>query len=277
MGFFLGSGYFSGSNALWKTASLGSKEFSVTAQTEDVDMAIQQLLDGKRIEFCAESRSGELAPMSCAAMWKQRLRWTIGRDETSLKHAGAFTNEGRLSCRARFGLIWTFLIRWVMTVLTVGSVYVGFPVTMYWSLTDANWGKLIAYSGFTCFVAGAVPWLCATLEAIIQARIRGCRQGLIQAFFVFLVASPFGFAAFFVLNFCLQVTSFVKLGTGSVKGWEVTARGPAKPSAESIASSGKTIQMIGRKATAEDAETNSGSDTASTADSENTSPSTYNV
>merc|ERR1712190_451881 len=170
-------------NALWKTGVLASRQFSETAQTEDVDMAIQQLLDGRKIAFCPESRSGELAPINFAAMWKQRLRWTIGWDETSLKHAGAFTDTGNLNCRARFGLIWTFLIRWVMTVVTVGSVFVGLPVSMYWSLTDANWGKLIAYSGFTCFVAGAVPWLCATLEAVLQARIRGCRQGLIQAFF----------------------------------------------------------------------------------------------
>merc|ERR1712060_982245 len=138
-------------------------------------------------------------------------------------------------------------------------------------------GKLIAYSGFTCFVAGAVPWLCATLEALLQARVRGYRQGLIQAFFVFLVASPFGFAAFFVLNFCLQVTSFVKLGTGSVKGWGVTARGPAKPTAEAIVSSAKSVQVIGRKVTSEDAETNSGSDTASTADTDSSSPSAHSV
>merc|ERR1719462_508938 len=166
--FFLGSGYFSGSNALWRTEILASRQFDVVAQTEDVDMAIQQLLDGRKIEFCAESRSGELAPMSCAAMWKQRLRWTIGWDETSLKHGGAFTDSGRLSCRARFGLIWTFLVRWVMTVLTVGAVYVGFPVTMRWSLTSAHWGRLIVYAGVICFVAGAVPWLCATLEAVIR-------------------------------------------------------------------------------------------------------------
>jgi cellulose synthase/poly-beta-1,6-N-acetylglucosamine synthase-like glycosyltransferase len=228
--FFLGSAYFSGSNALWKTASLAARDFSVTAQTEDVDMAIQQLLDGRKIEFCAESRSGELAPMSCAAMWKQRLRWTIGWDETSLKHGGAFTDSGRLSCRARFGLIWTFLVRWVMTVLTVGAVYVGFPVTMRWSLTSAHWGRLIDYAGVICFVAGAVPWLCATLEAVIRIPDRGW-QGLIQVFFVFIVASPFGFAAFFVLSFLLQVTSCWKISTGSVGGWEVTARGPAKPSA----------------------------------------------
>jgi len=250
---FLGSGYFSGSNALWRTEILASRRFDVAAQTEDVDMAIQQLLDGRRIEFCPESRSGELAPMNMAALWKQRLRWTIGWDETSLKHSGAFTDSGRLSLRARFGLVWTFLVRWAMTVLTVVSVYVGAPLTVYWPLRDPVWGGLIFWSGTICFVAGAVPWLCATLEALIRAQDRGLGDGLVQALFVFIVASPFGFAAFFVLSFLLQVTSFYKLCIGGVKGWEVTARGPQKPGAG------------GQKAAAADGDVEGGgSDTAST-------------
>jgi len=223
--FFLGNAYFSGSNALWKTQVLAARQFSETAQTEDVDMAIQQLLDGRRIEFCAESRSGELAPVDCGGMWKQRLRWTLGWDQASLKHGGAFTDSGRLNCRARCGMVWTFLIRWLMTVLTVGSVYVGVPLTTLWPLSDAVWGKLITYLGRACIVMGSGPWLFATLEAMIQAPRRG-RQGLVQVFFVFLVASPFGFAAFFCFNFLLQVTSCFKLSTGRVHGWEVTKRAP---------------------------------------------------
>jgi len=233
--FFLGNGYFSGSNALWKTSVLASREFSETAQTEDVDMAIQQLLDGRRIEFCAESRSGELAPMNCASMWKQRLRWTIGWDETSLKHAGAFTDGGRLKCRARCGLIWTFLIRWAMTVLTVGAVYVGLPVTTMRPLDEANWGRLINLLGRACFLMGLGPWIFATLEAMLLVPRRGL-QGVVQVLFVAIVSSPFGFATFFLYNFCLQVTSCFKLSTGRVKGWEVTQRAPSLNKAAKVAS-----------------------------------------
>jgi len=223
--FFLGNGYFSGSNALWKREVLASRQFSETAQTEDVDMAIQQLLDGRRIEFCAESRSGELAPMNCGSMWKQRLRWTIGWDETSLKHAGAFTDTGSLTCRARCGLIWTFIFRWAMTVLTVFAVYVGLPLTTCRPLDEAHWGKLITYCGRLCFIMGLGPWMFATFEAMLQVPRRGW-QGVVQVFFVFLVASPFGFAAFFLFNFFLQVTSCFKLSTGKVGAWEVTQRAP---------------------------------------------------
>jgi len=228
---FMGNGYFSGSNALWKTDVLASMAFSVVAQTEDVDMAVRQLVQGRKIDFCSDSRSGELAPMSCAAMWKQRLRWTIGWDETSLRHGSAFTNSGRLSCRARFGLIWVFLFRWCMTVLTVGSVYVGLPVTMRWSMQDVRWGKLIHHACTTSFIAGMVPWLCAVLEAIVRIPERGCLQGSIRAFAVAIVSSPIGAISYFVFNSCLQTASCLKLCTGNVKGWEVTARRPTMPRA----------------------------------------------
>jgi len=220
---FLGSGYFSGSNALWRTAALAAREFSETAQTEDVDMAVQQLLDGRRIEFCPESRSGELAPTGCLALWKQRLRWTIGWDETSLKYGGDFADAANLSTRARCGLVWTFLVRWAITALTMGAVYMGMPLTTYWPLSVANWGGLITFLGHTCFLMGLGPWLFATLEAIAQNHRRG-KEGALQVASVFLVASPLGSALFFFFNFALQLTSLFKLWRGTVSGWEVTER-----------------------------------------------------
>merc|ERR1711972_738608 len=132
---------------------------------------------------------------------------------------------------------------------------------------DYHWGKLTYVAGCLCFVAGCVPWLCATLEAIVRIPHRGW-QGLIQVFFVFLVASPFGFAAFFVLSFLLQVTSCFKLCTGRVSGWEVTARGPAKPAATDLTDGSRnSSEPVARKATASDLE-NGGSDTLSTAASD---------
>lgn len=225
--FFMGQAYFSGSNALWRTEVLRSKQFSVTAQTEDVDMAIQQLLEGRNIEFCAESRSGELAPMGLCACWKQRLRWTMGWDETSLKHGRAFTERGTLNCRARCGMCWTFIIRWCLMMLSVGAVWVGFPLTMIWPLNADNWGKLITVLGRICFIAGCGPWFFATMEAILQVHHRG-RQSAIQVLFVFLVSSPCGFASFFIFNFLQQIVSCWKICTGTVSGWEVTQRGPAE-------------------------------------------------
>jgi len=223
--FFMGKGYFSGSNALWRTPVLGGKSFSETAQTEDVDMAIQQLLDGRNIEFCAESRSGELAPMGCGACWKQRLRWTMGWDETSLKHSKAMAG-GQVNCRARCGLLWTFVVRWFLQMLTVGTFWIGFPLTLIWPLKAEIWGQLITRLAQFCFIAGMGPWLFATLEAVFQIPHRG-KQSCIQVLFVFIVASPFGFAGFSAFNVAQQTVSFYRIFTGTVSGWEVTARGPA--------------------------------------------------
>merc|ERR1711972_664365 len=141
---------------------------------------------------------------------------------------------------------------------------------------DYHWGKLTYVAGCLCFVAGCVPWLCATLEAIVRIPHRGW-QGLIQVFFVFLVASPFGFAAFFVLNFLLQVTSCFKLCTGRVSGWEVTARGPSKPAAADSKSSSRNLsEAAARKGTASDLESG-GSDTLSSAGSHTSSKMTSSL
>eukprot|EP00928_Gymnodinium_smaydae_P013657 TRINITY_DN14969_c0_g1_i1.p1 TRINITY_DN14969_c0_g1~~TRINITY_DN14969_c0_g1_i1.p1 ORF type:complete len:528 (+),score=73.06 TRINITY_DN14969_c0_g1_i1:79-1662(+) len=223
---FLGNAYFSGSNALWNTALLAEKDFSETAQTEDVDMAVQQLLEGRNIEFCPESRSGELAPMGCRACWKQRLRWTMGWDETSLKHSGAFTADGELKFRARCGLFWVFVARWFTMLLAVAAVWVGFPLTLYWPLSPKTWGKMITYCARLCFFAGCVPWFFATVEAVMQIPHRG-RQSAIQVLFVFLVSSPLGVAGFFLFSMLQQAVSIVKICTGTVGAWEVTSRGPA--------------------------------------------------
>merc|ERR1719433_1704846 len=124
----------------------------------------------------------------------------MGWDETSLKHGGAFTSEGKLTCRSRCGLIWTFLVRWALTVLTLCAVWIGIPVSIVWPLTIENWGLYIELMGYLCFFGGMGPWVCATLEAIFQVGHRG-RQSCIQVFFVFLVASPFGFTSFFAFSF----------------------------------------------------------------------------
>ena len=49
------SGYFGGSNALWRTRVLASYAFDETMLTEDVDVSARALLDGMRISFCPEA------------------------------------------------------------------------------------------------------------------------------------------------------------------------------------------------------------------------------
>mmetsp|Transcript_841 Transcript_841/g.2190 ORF Transcript_841/g.2190 Transcript_841/m.2190 type:complete len:96 (-) Transcript_841:325-612(-) len=91
---------------------------------------------------------------------------------------------------------------------------------------------------------GLGQWAFATMEAVMHAPRRG-RDGAIQVLFVFLVASPLGFAAFFFFNMALQVTSFTKLLRGTVGGWEVTQRGPPRTKLLAVDAVAKDIEMHG--------------------------------
>merc|ERR1719158_1639769 len=76
---------FGGSNGLWRTEVLQTTEFNPSMQTEDIDVSVRMLLEKHCIEFCPEARSGELAPVSLRALFKQRMRWAIGWDQVSLQ------------------------------------------------------------------------------------------------------------------------------------------------------------------------------------------------
>ena len=67
------SGFFGGSNALWRTAVLRGFTFSTGVQTEDIDVSARAMLHNHNIAFCAESRSGELCPSDLGALYRQRL------------------------------------------------------------------------------------------------------------------------------------------------------------------------------------------------------------
>merc|ERR1711976_765055 len=91
--------FFGGSNALWKTDVIASKEFNDKLQCEDVDIAMRMLLENKKIDFCPEARSGELVPGDMKALYKQRLRWAMGWDQVSMKYwADMKTAKKTLNC-----------------------------------------------------------------------------------------------------------------------------------------------------------------------------------
>lgn len=80
------TGYFGGSNALWRTAELQQCIFDHQMLTEDVELSARVLLSGKRIVFCPEARSGELSPAGTRALIAQRLRWFMGWEQVTTKY-----------------------------------------------------------------------------------------------------------------------------------------------------------------------------------------------
>merc|ERR1711966_598440 len=85
-------------------------------QTEDIDVSIRMLLQRHSIEFCPEARSGELAPASFRALYKQRLRWAIGWDEVSLLLVRRMRGSDAQSTR-KAGVAYILWARWFMQIV----------------------------------------------------------------------------------------------------------------------------------------------------------------
>jgi cellulose synthase/poly-beta-1,6-N-acetylglucosamine synthase-like glycosyltransferase len=217
---FTGSGIFGGSNGLWRTEVLKTNEFSATMQTEDIDFSMRVLLQGHRIDICPESRSGELAPNSLTALYRQRLRWAMGWDEISFKR---FSDICTASTPARLAVAYICYSRWLLQLagllacVLLPSVnlvranaeqFIAFEVMMF-----CSWGLWFAFA------------LCCTSEAILQVRHRG-RQSWLQIVFVmiFLLLGP----AFVLFNATLIGVSIWRNCTGTIGSWAVTSRGPQK-------------------------------------------------
>lgn len=116
-----GTGFFGGSNGIWQASSLAKLRFDEQALTEDIDCFLRASLDhGLTFSFLPESCSGELLPSSLAALWRQRLRWTMGWDQATLRHASRFW-AARLPLRRRLGLYYIFVLRW-LTLMIVAFV-----------------------------------------------------------------------------------------------------------------------------------------------------------
>jgi len=217
---------FCGSNGLWQTKVLQGKDFDPAMQTEDIDLAVRMLLDKHSIDFCPESRSGELAPGSLRALYKQRMRWAIGWDEVSIKLWPKMLRsdaEGTRKTAVAY-ILWS---RWFMQVVgliagvltPILSLIQRFdPDLCHCGLATQSLQTCMFYFFLTLVVGG-------TLEAIFQTHHRGL-QSWMQVPFVtlFMVAG----CVYIVLQTLLVVVSLFKISTGRVGGWVVTARNTQK-------------------------------------------------
>ena len=112
------SGYFGGSNALWRTSVLSRYEFDDEMLTEDVDVSARALLDGHVITFCPEARSGELSPAGTRALVQQRLRWFMGWEQVTHKYYWGVFWSG-LPWHRKLGFCYLFHLRWLLLLAAV--------------------------------------------------------------------------------------------------------------------------------------------------------------
>lgn len=214
------SGFFGGSNALWRTSVLrGYSE----VREEDIDVSPRAMLNNQNIAqciaFCAESRSGELSPSDLGSLYRQRLRWAIGWDQVTLSSLKVMWRS-RISCQRKCSICFMFPVRWVLPCLSLSIGAISPILSMCYVLSDWNVSVGRARLSLSLGLGYALGsyWLIA-----ISALLRAVQyEHPMQWFWVlfFYCAAP----VYVSLNFALVVISAVKIYSGRVGSWVVTRR-----------------------------------------------------
>ena len=80
-----GFGLFTGSNGYWRASLIKEMKMDGNMLTEDIDSALRAVARNAKTVHDSNVVSYELAPVTWKAFWKQRLRWTQGWTQASIK------------------------------------------------------------------------------------------------------------------------------------------------------------------------------------------------
>ncbi|TVY17287.1 putative glycosyltransferase [Lachnellula arida] len=109
-------GLFCGSNGYWRTSLLKELKMDETMLTEDIDSALRAFGHGAKVVHDLNVTSFELAPTSWPAFWKQRLRWSQGWVQATIRHASLIWKRSEVEGNTRtftqrFGLLSLLWVR----------------------------------------------------------------------------------------------------------------------------------------------------------------------
>ncbi|WP_148611842.1 glycosyltransferase [Nocardioides rubriscoriae] len=157
-------GIFGGSNGWWRAPVITELGLNATMLTEDIDVSARALADGRRLATDPRILSYELAPVTWSAWWRQRMRWSQGWLEVSLRHASALVRNPRLSLAQRRGVVmlfgWRIVHPWIATQMA--------PVLLAMSLVpgrDIPW--LLLFFVFSAAGINGIP----VLQAVAANRL----------------------------------------------------------------------------------------------------------
>jgi cellulose synthase/poly-beta-1,6-N-acetylglucosamine synthase-like glycosyltransferase len=152
-----GFGIFGGSNGYWRAALLEETRMRGFMLTEDIDSSLRVVRGGGRIVSDPGLVSTELCPDTPSALWNQRMRWSQGWSQVSLRHLRGMAR--RFGLRRRLGAIhllgWRELYPWI-------SLQVG-PLFAFWVVRGeppVNWfvPVFVVTTLFTMSVGPAQAW-----------------------------------------------------------------------------------------------------------------------
>lgn len=237
------TGFYGGSNAVWKTDTLRRYTFRKRMLTEDIDLSSRAIFDGARLHLCPEARSSELPTHDFAALWKQRRRWAIGWDQVAIQtfytwcgtlctgrtrvvssdgkaeavrarqDSGTPTSEFTFHGKKRVLLLFP-LQRWILFFLTFFVAIISPVISLFYDVVIVEHSQLAALAAFLriyLFLSMAAIVVCAMGHAAIQ------EPSWEHVFWVllFYMSAP----VYALWNFGLFANSITSIVTGTVGDW----------------------------------------------------------
>lgn len=133
-------GIFGGSNGYWRASLLRQTRLHGFMLTEDIDSSIRVIEAGYRIASDPLLISRELATTTLKAFFNQRLRWSQGWFQVSIRHAWRATLSPKLSLRQKFGviqlLVWREIYPWISFQMVPILIFLAWR---YGGLTQLDW------------------------------------------------------------------------------------------------------------------------------------------
>mmetsp|Transcript_51601 Transcript_51601/g.95503 ORF Transcript_51601/g.95503 Transcript_51601/m.95503 type:complete len:525 (+) Transcript_51601:71-1645(+) len=214
--------YFGGSNALWSREALSALGFRKDMQTEDIDVSFRAIVENRRIDLCPEAQSGELAPASMYAFFRQRMRWTVGWDQVSLDLFGKLRHS-KASLPTNVGVIHLLYVRW-FNIIAGFAAGVVVPILHAQGRLNIGRHSVLGMAAselqFGVFILFASSGFCMICEGIIHAWFRNWRFSQIPVLIVFLLSGSI-YATYQLLMVGVSLTKIVLGKTGE---WYVSPR-----------------------------------------------------
>ncbi len=211
-----GTGYFGGSNALWRMDVLRKYSFDRSMHCEDVDVSARVILDNHRLHFCPTARSGELSPDGPVALVQQRLRWFIGWEQVTHKYYWRVFMASLTPMR-KLGFCYLFHLRWVLLLAALMGAVINPIVTSPFIYPLPTWSLAIQATVY-CTVT-----FYAFVAAISLAKIAWYEPHRPSSWVAVALFFVFGWVYVFA-HFALQAVAFCKVLFGQSGTWVVTRR-----------------------------------------------------
>lgn len=228
-----GSGWFSGTNGVFRTESLQQMNFDEKAMTEDVDISMRGVLQhNMRFQFLPDFSSGELAPVDWLAFVKQRMRWAMGWDETMFKFGPYCFGHKVGTPRARFGTFLVLVWRYYMQLNTAFSTCLNVTWGIFNLAAAASSGTLekqpVTIQRLNGF--GAFFFLCLIASSLMHTVLHGNGMREAGGLALYFMCCPL----YAIYNTMMLLVSFTRVVTDNKGKWIITERGATSADAATV-------------------------------------------